>query len=403
MNILYISYDGLTDPLGQAQILPYLAGLSQLGYKFHIVSLEKPSAFAVYQDQVNAILKEHDIEWTFVDYDTSKGLKAKLGNDRSLKKAVRNTLTRGRFDLIHARSYPAAVMAMSASRKFKVPFVFDMRGFWANERVEGKIWHLNKPHHRILYRYFKKKEKELLKNSAQVVSLTQAAKDYMSKHFHREVNAEKITVIPCCADLDFFKPHPLNLAGRSTLSISPNSQVLIYLGSVGTWYLVDEMVDFFKTFAVVYPSAVFLVVTQNDHELVHAAFRKKNIDAGQYRVVSAGRHEVPAYIACANAAVFFVRPSFSKMASSPVKLAELMGSGLPVFANAGIGDMDYYARETDELHLIKDLNENAYRKSIEDFARLPHSAEKARQFAMEHYALEAGVKQYLEVYKKALA
>jgi hypothetical protein len=27
----YLSYDGLTDPLGQAQILPYLLGLEQQG------------------------------------------------------------------------------------------------------------------------------------------------------------------------------------------------------------------------------------------------------------------------------------------------------------------------------------------------------------------------------------
>jgi glycosyltransferase involved in cell wall biosynthesis len=400
MRILYISYDGLTDPLGQAQILPYLAGLSRLGYRFHITSLEKPDAFAAHQHRVSAILKENNIEWTPVDYNTAKGLKAKLDNDRALKKAVKNTLIHGHFNLVHARSYPAAIMAMSASRKYKIPFVFDMRGFWADERVEGKIWNLNKPHHKILYRYFKKKEKELLKNSAQVISLTQAAKDHMVKTFHREIGSEKITVIPCCADLDFFKPHALNLTGRSTLGISPESQVLIYLGSVGTWYLLDEMADFFKTFSAVYPSAVFLVVTQNEHELVHAAFRKKNIGAEQYRVVSAGRHEVPAYIACANAAVFFVRPSFSKMASSPVKLAELMGSGLPVFANAGIGDMDYHARETTELHLVKELNDTTYRKSIENFTRQPHSAEKARAFAMTNYSLSNGIEMYRRVYEK---
>ena len=39
-NVLYISYDGMTDPLGQSQVLPYLSGLSKEGYSFHLISFE---------------------------------------------------------------------------------------------------------------------------------------------------------------------------------------------------------------------------------------------------------------------------------------------------------------------------------------------------------------------------
>ena len=30
-RVLYISYDGMTDALGQSQVLPYLCGLAQRG------------------------------------------------------------------------------------------------------------------------------------------------------------------------------------------------------------------------------------------------------------------------------------------------------------------------------------------------------------------------------------
>ena len=40
-RILYITYDGLLDPLGQNQILPYILGLNKNGYKFIILSFEK--------------------------------------------------------------------------------------------------------------------------------------------------------------------------------------------------------------------------------------------------------------------------------------------------------------------------------------------------------------------------
>ena len=41
-KILYLSYDGLTDPLGESQILPYILGISSIkDSKIQIVSVEK--------------------------------------------------------------------------------------------------------------------------------------------------------------------------------------------------------------------------------------------------------------------------------------------------------------------------------------------------------------------------
>ena len=41
MKCLYISYDGLLDPLGQSQILPYIHSLISRGHTFTIISFEK--------------------------------------------------------------------------------------------------------------------------------------------------------------------------------------------------------------------------------------------------------------------------------------------------------------------------------------------------------------------------
>ncbi len=37
---LFIMYDGLTDPLGQSQVLPYLKELSK-NYRFDVIGFEK--------------------------------------------------------------------------------------------------------------------------------------------------------------------------------------------------------------------------------------------------------------------------------------------------------------------------------------------------------------------------
>ena len=41
MKVLYITYDGLTDPLGASQVLPYLSGMADAGIKFTVISFEK--------------------------------------------------------------------------------------------------------------------------------------------------------------------------------------------------------------------------------------------------------------------------------------------------------------------------------------------------------------------------
>ena len=62
-NILFISYDGMTDPLGQSQVIPYLAGLSKYGYRFTILSCEKPQRFALNKKNIETILDTFHIKW----------------------------------------------------------------------------------------------------------------------------------------------------------------------------------------------------------------------------------------------------------------------------------------------------------------------------------------------------
>ena len=40
-RVLYLSYNGMLDPLGQSQVLPYLKELSKLGVRFTLLSFER--------------------------------------------------------------------------------------------------------------------------------------------------------------------------------------------------------------------------------------------------------------------------------------------------------------------------------------------------------------------------
>jgi len=57
IRVLYISYDGMTDPLGQSQVIPYLAGLSKRNYSFTLISCEKKENYTANKEKIAQLLK----------------------------------------------------------------------------------------------------------------------------------------------------------------------------------------------------------------------------------------------------------------------------------------------------------------------------------------------------------
>ena len=161
-TIAYLSYDGLTDPLGQSQVLPYVKGLAQKGYAITIFSFEKKERFKANKNIIENICREAGIEWLPFLYTKNPPVLSTLWDVSRLRKRVKKEHRKKHFSLIHCRSYLSALVGLHMKTKHAVPFIFDMRGFWADERVDGKLWNLKNPLFNAIYKYFKRKEKEFL-------------------------------------------------------------------------------------------------------------------------------------------------------------------------------------------------------------------------------------------------
>ncbi len=62
MTILYISYDGAADNLGQSQIIPYISGLSKKdNLEFVLLTFEKKR---IKKEEKNAILKDLETQFS---------------------------------------------------------------------------------------------------------------------------------------------------------------------------------------------------------------------------------------------------------------------------------------------------------------------------------------------------
>lgn len=402
--VLYLSYDGLTDPLGQSQVLPYLTGLTSFGYEISIISFEKPNRFDAERKNIETICAQHNIKWYPLRYTKTPPVLSTLKDLSKLKAKIRSLQKQTPFTMVHCRSYITALAGQWMKKKWGTKFIFDMRGFWADERVEGGLWNLSNPFYKRIYRYFKKKEKQFLEQADAVITLTYEGKKIMETWPLKK--KPPITVIPCCVDLDLFDPQKINEKEienlEEKLNIKKDDTVISYFGSIGTWYMLDEMILFFKRWLIKKPNSVFLFVTKDENEKIINAVKKHGIDEKYIRIQPAAREQMPLMIAVADLSMFFIKPVFSKKASSPTKQAEIMAMGKSVICNSGVGDTDLIVKKYHSGVLVDDFTDFFFDKAISDMQQRRFDPVEIRNGAVDFFSLETGVKKYLGVYTNVL-
>ncbi|MDC1188794.1 glycosyltransferase [Flavobacteriales bacterium] len=401
-RILFISYDGLTDPLGQSQVLPYLIHLNRLNYEIHILSTEKNENFLNNKKVIKGIVDKENLKWFCIEYTKKPPIIATIKDVRSLNRRVRELHKQYNYSFLHCRSYISALVGLSMKRKFGLKFLFDMRGFWADERIDGGIWNPKILPFNVIYNFFKKKEKQYLLEADHVISLTYNGKNEMRSWDFLKNKNDNISVIPCCADLDHFNYENLKIDStlKKSLGIKESTFVLCYLGSVGTWYMQKEMLDYFKVQLKTIPDSVFLWITKDDSSLILNAAKKLGI-ADKMVIKPSERSDLPKLISICDASIFFIKPLFSKKASSPTKQAELLGMGIPLICNSNVGDTNEILEKENVGLVTADFTEAGYQNIVDglpDMVKI--DKHHLRNAAIKHFSLKEGVKKYAEVYKK---
>jgi len=411
-KVLYLSYDGMTDALGESQVLPYLIGLSNNGYHITLLSCEKPHKFAQNQSRIAARLAPHNITWEYLFFTSQPPFLAKIYDLWQLKRKAAALHQQQQFSFVHCRSYVPAFVGRYLQRRFKVPFLFDMRGFWVEERVEGGMWNLNNPIFKGVYHYYKRQEADLLEKANAIISLTEAAKTEIQNRKAYQRNNCPITVIPCCTDTNLFnlQTTAIKQSTRKELNIDDNALVISFLGAIGTWYMLPEMLRFFKRVQQHYPKAILFFITGESPSLIHKMAEKVKVSKKSLRICKAPRHKVPHYLAASDIHLFFIQQhkgnpitTLAHKARSPVKLSEALCMGLPVITNSGIGDVAAILQHTQGGLILNDFSETAFTQAIQKIPALQaKSPTVIRQKALPYYTLPKGIELYTKVYQQLL-
>ena len=128
-KILFISYDGMTDPLGQSQVIPYLAGLTKNGYEFVILSCDKPEKYKSNKAYVDKLIEPYPIDWVSIPYTKNPPVLSSIYDFYKLKLKAKQLHKTYKFDMVHTRPGIPQLVALYLKKKLGIKFMNDIRGF----------------------------------------------------------------------------------------------------------------------------------------------------------------------------------------------------------------------------------------------------------------------------------
>ena len=390
MRVLYLSYNGLLDPLGQSQVLQYLIGLAGLGHKIVLLTYEKADEWAneSHREAARRATADAGIRWIPLTYHRrpswpATGYDVAVGGIRALFLVLRH-----RIEIVHARGYVMAVIALLLKVVFRVRFIFDPRSFWPDERVEMGIWREGSRAHRVA----KWLEQQFLANADAVVSLTASGAETMRAFPYLHGKATRFEVITTCTDLSLFRPRSSRPAEPFTLG---------YLGTVGTPYLLDEVFIAFLVARKLRSGARLLILNRRDHAFISERARACGVPPEAMELKGVEHQGVVEELWRMTAGVIFITPTVCRRSCAPTKLGELLGAGVPCIANAGVGDLERILKGEGVGVIVPDFSAPALEVGVQALLRLTEEsdiAERCAAVARRYFSLEQGVRAYDGLY-----
>lgn len=387
---LYVTRSGLLEPLGQSQVLAYLRGLSR-SYRITLITHEKDADWSdlARMERQRAECAALGIRWIPLRFRPRPRLIAPAASMLRMARVLWREQRAQDAVLIHARSYLPAGVAMVVGRMTGVPFIFDMRALWPEEMITAGRLRRGSPVHRAVAWL----ERACLRHAGVVVSLTEAAKDHLRQAYPALLADKPIIVIPTCADLDRFVP----------ATAPPQRRVIGCLGTVlSGWFKIDWLAAFLRVVARQEPDTTFVLTTRDDADRVRAAVDPDGTLGARLAIAPAASDRVQEVLQAQTASVMFFEEGLGKLGSSPTRMAEILGCGLPVVANSGVGDVARIIRERRVGVLATGASEAEMTAALSELRVLladPDLAARCRRTAEELFSLASGTERYLAIYR----
>ncbi len=385
---LYITYDGLLDPLGNSQILPYLEGLSDSGFKLIVLSFEKTDRTNKLIDELNKRLKSKNITWIYLAFK-----KQFLGYFRRILKScylLNKTLKNKNIILFHTRGILTAIIYFIC--RLKCPFIYDIRAF-AGEYIDcGRV----KSNSIFAYSliFF---EKFLINLSSGIIVLDKSGSLFLKKNFKR-LKAE-IKVIPTCTN---FKDFPI--IDKRFEENNKEYYKFVFLGGAKFPYRPDLALIFIKKLLENNINCKIDFINERDQDDIRKVCNDLNIPIENYDIFSLPQKEVPSYLVNYHSGFIFNTSGEWRKMSSPTKLGEYLAAGLHIISLSGIEVINRLSKKEpnsfdilEEINFEKKLSEKKLKKILVKI-KDKFVSTNSRKLAEKYFDISIANKHYKNLY-----
>ena len=397
----YISPWSLSDPLCQSQSLSYIKCLAADKHRFALMTLEN-AKFAASSEEISKTkkrLEKENIFWYPVKWQSGNSVFDKISSIIKTFSMGAKICFRHKPRIIHSRSSLPTFLSVPLAKVFRITFLYDADSLLSEEYADTN--HLSRESSG--FKLLARNEAKARRAAKQIIVLTETLKKDYQEKFGVKTSIE---VIPCCVNTAKFAFDAKAREKRRRELNLTDETLFVYVGKYGSWYLVDETIDFFKTAIEAGEPAKLLIVTQDAPEVFRKVLHEKSVVETSYFITSAAHEEVTEWLSAADVGLALIKPLPSKRGSSPVKTSEYLVNGLPIVSNSGIGDLDALIENEQVGAVLRGFTEKDYAealKKIEDLLKNKNLREHCRRTAYEYFDLETvGGARYRRLYRELL-
>lgn len=393
-HVLYLTFDGVLEPLGQSQVLRYIYGLSDRGFLFSLISLEREKDLSNIDAirETEELVCQHQIQWIRLPYQTG-GAKSVLKNIYTMARSASSIIRKNNVGLVHARSYVPTLIAWYLRLRWEKPYIFDARGYWIDEKAAEGQWFT----HPRVYTCAKWLEKYLFQSARAIVTLTAIMADDL-RSILKPAQETPIVVIPTCADFDRFSPDS-QLPSAVPVEVNKRLKgklVIGMMGAINTSYCVREGMLLFSMLRERRDDAHLLCVTQQTAKarmLVHEA----GISDDDCTISQSSYQDMPDWMRMMDWGLLLLNETFAKRGSMPTKLAEMLACGVRPIQYGCNREVAAKVREAGSGIVLPELSNLALERAAETISAtnlIPTTVLQAREDARSWCSVEYGVDKY---------
>jgi len=404
MKVIYLVYDGLTNPVFDSQVLTMLEFLKSQGRGPNLLVSFEPFIKNDFLQKMNEVIKRLETDVVIIKRLPFINRLSLRTLAQSLVKIVVEHMVAPEPLILHCRGQIAAYIAIQT--KLLLPHVnikvlADIRGVPEELLMRSNLW--RGLGDQLRYREMKKVEREVYTSADRLCCVSNSFKYYICKNFG--CPADRILVVYCSVNTNRFRfDSTVRARIRDELRLEDNL-VFAYSGSLSPWQVPDKIFEFFIMAQKACPNSCLLILTK-DVIAARKLLQKYDKYMANVMCLSMDYSRVPDHLMAADVGLLLREDTLVNKVAFPTKYAEYLSCGLFVVTTQGVMDIASYTMTQPVtgyvLQHFAELDSGELRNLIMQLYEKDFLTDMSRQerhtIAANMFGIERNFSKYIEIY-----